>query len=327
MGFYLGRDWILKTCLMLTGSDVRFKVKNFKSEQVEAIQHQWQSIIECIKASFILIRRFGITPHSLTSKNAVIPICYYLYKKQVGDKPLYDSINNLAKQQDQRAAISRWFYMALLKGIFGGQADTILSSMRDVLDQNINESVFPLLQIVERYKATNKDLRFDSDYIENLLDTQHGEGRCRALLHLLFPEMNATEVFHIDHLHPQSAFEKKKLNQLDFLQNDPELLAFYSDAKHWNSIANLHLLNDSQNMSKKDRPLKEWLNDSTIHLSPKELLVEEVSLDLESFKEFYQKRRAALTSRLVSRVFMSSSLSEAVRSDDSDEEVVEEMNV
>lgn len=324
MGFYLGRDWVLKTCLMLTGADVRFKVKNFKSEQVEAIQQQWQSIVECIKASFILIRRFGINSQSLTSKNAVIPICYYLYKKEVGDKPLYDSINNLAKQHDQRATISQWFYMALLKGVFGGQADTILSSMRDVLDQKLNESVFPLPQIVERYKATNKDLRFDSDYIESLLDTQHGEGRCRALLHLLFPEMNATEVFHIDHLHPQSAFEKKKLNQLAFLQSDPELLAFYSDAKHWNSIANLHLLNDSQNMSKKDRPLKDWLNDYTVHLSPKQLLVDGVSLDLECFNEFYQKRRAALKSRLVSRVYMTTSLSEAVRSDDSDEEVVVE---
>lgn len=325
MGFYLERDWIFKTCLMLTGVDVRFKVKNFKSDQVEAIQKQWHSIKECIKETFTLIRRFGINPQSLTSKNAVIPICYYLYKKQVGDKPLYDSINNLAKQHDQRATISQWFYMALLKGIFGGQADSILSSMRDVLDQNLNESVFPLPQIVERYKATNKDLRFDSDYIESLLDTQHGEGRCRALLHLLFPEMNATEVFHIDHLHPQSAFDKKKLNQLAFLQSDPELLAFYSDAKHWNSIANLHLLNDSQNMTKKDRPLKDWLNDSTIHLSPKELLVDGVSLDLESFNKFYQKRRAALKSRLVSRVYMTTSLSEAVRSDDSDEEVVEEM--
>jgi len=325
MGFYLERDWIFKTCLMLTGVDVRFKVKNFKSDQVEAIQKQWHSIKECIKETFTLIRRFGINPQSLTSKNAVIPICYYLYRKQVGDKPLYDSINNLAKQHDQRATISQWFYMALLKGIFGGQADSILSSMRDVLDQNLNESVFPLPQIVERYKATNKDLRFDSDYIESLLDTQHGEGRCRALLHLLFPEMNATEVFHIDHLHPQSAFDKKKLNQLAFLHSDSELLAFYSDAKHWNSIANLHLLNDSQNMTKKDRPLKDWLNDSTIHLSPKELLVDGVSLDLESFNKFYQKRRAALKSRLVSRVYMTTSLSEAVRSDDSDEEVVEEM--
>jgi len=324
MGFYLGRDWVLKTCLMLTDSDVRFKVKNFKSEQVEAIQNQWQGITNCIKASFILIRRFGIIPQSLTSKNAVIPICYYLYKKHVDGKPLYDIINNLAKHHEERAAISRWFYMVLLKGVFGGQADTILSSMRDVLRQNIDEPIFPLPQIIERYKATNKDLQFDSDYVESLLDTQYGEGRCRALLHLLFPEMNPAEVLHIDHLHPKSSFEEKKLKQFDFLENNPELLAFFSDPKHWNSAANLHLLNDSQNRSKNNRSLEEWLEDPAVNLSPKELLVGEISLDLKSFSEFYSTRREALKRRLVNRVYMTNSLSEGVRSD-SDEEVIEDI--
>lgn len=130
MGFYLERDWVLKTCLMLTGADVRFKVKNFKSEQVEKIQSEWSSIKDCIKATFLLIRRFGINPQSLTSKNAVIPICYYLYKQKFNEQPIYQHINNLAKCHDQRSCISQWFYMVLLKGVFGGQADSILTSMR-----------------------------------------------------------------------------------------------------------------------------------------------------------------------------------------------------
>lgn len=324
MGFYLGRDWILKTCLMLTGADVRFKVKNFKAEQVEVIQQQWASIKECIKESFVLVRRFGINPQSLTSKNSVIPICYYLYKKRISDKPLYESINNLAKHHDIRSAISQWFYMALLKGVFGGQADTIITSMRDVLDKHMDSEAFPLNKIVDRYMATNKDLRFDDAYIESLLDTQHGEGRCRALLHLLFPEMNPTEVFHIDHLHPKSAFEKKKLKQLHFLKEKPELMEFYSDAKHWNSVANLHLLNEYQNMSKNDTPLKTWLDEPNIHLDASDLLVDGVSMEFEAFKNFYATRRNALKNRLISRVFMTYSLSDEVTHDDFDEEVVEE---
>ena len=32
MQFSIGRDWVLKTCLMLTGADVRFRVKNFDSD-------------------------------------------------------------------------------------------------------------------------------------------------------------------------------------------------------------------------------------------------------------------------------------------------------
>lgn len=209
MGFYLGRDWVLKTCLMLTGADVRFKVKNFKIEQVEAIQKDWFQIKECIKETFKLIKRFGINEQSLTSKNAVIPICYFLYKKEANNKPLYKTINNLAINGNYRDKISQWFYMALLKGVFGGQADSILTSMKVVLDDHIDNNCFPLDEIVQSFVATRKDLRFDDEYIESLLNTQYGEGRCRALLHLLYPEMNVTEIYHIDHLHPKAAFDKK----------------------------------------------------------------------------------------------------------------------
>jgi hypothetical protein len=323
MGFYMERDWVLKTCLVLIGADVRFKVKNFSAEQVRQIQSAWAEIRDCILETLRLIRRMGINSQSLTSKNAVIPICYYLYKKQVGNEPLYKSINILARHKEQRDLISRWFYMALLKGVFGGQADTILKSMRDVLDQHIGEQYFPLQQIVDRYTATNKDLRFDDEYMESLLNIEHGEGRCRALLHLLFPEMNATEVFHIDHLHPRSHFDKKKLDKVDFLLSDRDKMAFYTDSSHWNTIANLHLLNDSQNLSKSDRPLKEWLEDSSVHLTAASLLVDRIDLGFEAFPEFFAARRAALKARLISRVFISQSLPAEPEPEDPDEEVVE----
>jgi hypothetical protein len=38
LGFYIERDWILKTALMLIDEDVRFKVKNFTTEIVLKIQ-------------------------------------------------------------------------------------------------------------------------------------------------------------------------------------------------------------------------------------------------------------------------------------------------
>ena len=327
MGFYLGRDWILKTCLMLTESDVKFKVKNFKAEQVKAIQEQWESIKKCIKSTFKAVRRFGINPQSLTSKNAVIPICYYLYKKQSNGQSLYLSIDNLAKEHDQRQAISQWLYMVLLKGVFGGQADTILSGMRDVLKDNIEKAVFPLDDIIEKYKGSNKDLRFDAEYLDKLLDIQYGEGRCRALLHLLYPEMNPTETFHIDHLHAKIFFEKKALKTHDFLQLDEELMEFYVDAKHWNTIANLHLLNDSQNISKSDKPLADWVACSDVTISKQSLLVDDaISLDFDQFKDFYNHRRNSLRLRLESRVFMTETLSAfGFVDEDPDEEVVEEV--
>lgn len=324
MGFYIERDWILKTCLVLTGADVRFKVKNFSGEQVRQIQSAWPSIKSCIQETFRLIRRFGINPQSLTSKNAVIPICYFLYKKNTSQAPLYKHINNLSKHHEQREIIGRWFYMALLKGVFGGQADNILKAMRDVIDRNIENELFPLPEIIERFKTTNKDLRFDDEYIESILNIEYGEGRCRALLHLLFPEMNATEVFHIDHLHPRSQFEKAKLRKLDYLARDNKKMDFYADPMHWNTIANLHLLNDSQNMSKKDRPLKEWLSDPNVHITHESLLVKDIDLGFEAFYDFFTMRRAALKKRLIERVFIASNISPEPETDDIDDEVIDD---
>ncbi|HMQ96603.1 MAG TPA: DUF262 domain-containing protein [Candidatus Nanoperiomorbaceae bacterium] len=324
MGFYIERDWILKTCLTLIDADVRFKVQNFKAEQVQQIQSQWQEIKECIKATFLLIRRFGINPQSLTSKNAVIPICYYLYKHQSSGQPLYKLINNPAKVDNQRAKISQWFYMVLLKGVFGGQADAILTSMREVLKAHMNDDEFPLETIIERYKATNKDLRFDDEYIESMLNIQYGEGRCRALLHLLFPEMDPSRVYHIDHLHPKAEFDGRKLKKHDFLSASSDLLGFYQDPAHWNSIANLHLLNDSQNSSKGDRRLSDWFDDPSVHVSRADLLVGEVSLAFKDFRDFYTTRRENLKARLSSRVFVAKSVLGVTSLEEPDEEVVEE---
>ena len=324
MGFYIERDWFLRTCLMLTDADIRFKVRNFKSEHVALIQQKWPKIRECIIESFRLVRRFGITPQSLTSRNAVIPICYYLYKKQTLGQPLYTQINNLTKNDEQRAMISQWFYMVLLKGVFGSQADTILSSMREILKENLAQDSFPMAAIIERYKATSKDLRFDEETLDKLLETKHGEGRCRALLHLLFPEMKVTEEFHIDHLHPRAAFSKSALDEKEFLANDEQLYEFYSDPLHWNTIPNLHLLNSSQNLSKQDRPLNEWLADESVNLTPANLLVDNIDLGFESFETFYFTRREALKARLKSKVYMSAPVS-IEDSSDSDEEELDEV--
>ncbi|OTG87188.1 hypothetical protein B9T31_05065 [Acinetobacter sp. ANC 4558] len=319
LGFYIERDWILKTALMLIDEDVRFKVKNFTAERVQEIQTQWDNIKDCIKETFKLVRKFGVNSQSLTSKNAVIPICYYLYHKHdQNGNPLYLTINDLSKQTEQREKISQWFYMVLLKGIFGGQADSIISSMRKVIKSNMSEPLFPLSQIIKAYEATNKDLRFDDVYIENILNIQYGEARCRTVLHLLFPELKATENFHIDHLHPKANFTKKNIGNL--INHTDEQRKFYLNPNHWNSISNLHLLNDSLNLSKSDQSLDVWINNNTCGFTSRDLLIDDsVSLSFTCFEDFYNARRKVLKQRFKERVFVledQSGLSSVILSED-----------
>ena len=301
IGFEIDRDRILKTCLMLTDANVRFKVQNFKTEQVEKIQEEWENIKECIKATFRLIHQLGINSQSLTSKYIEIPICYYLYKKE----ELYRSINAPHKNHEQRQKIGQWLYIALLKNVFSGRTDSLLTSIRDVLRDNISNELFPLENIIDRYRGEGGDLRIEKYHIEELLNIHYGDNRCRPLLHLLFPEIDPSKELHIDHLHPSSAFRPEELEQHNLLKEDPELMNFFSEGNRQNLIPNLHLLEGSWNSSKSDKPLAEWIKADGVYLRAQDLLVDEGDLEFKDFKQFYEKRRENLKIKLEELIFKS----------------------
>jgi len=270
------------------------------------IKSQWTEIRDCIIETFKLIRLLGLNDQSLRAKNAVIPIAYYLHKKTHKGQPLFRTINNLAYNRNERIEIGRWLHMALLKGVFGGQADGMLTKIRKIISSHLDAECFPLPQIVEEYMGTNKDLRFDDEYISNLLNTQYGDSRCRSILALIFPEMNENYVLHIDHLHPKDAFKAENLREEDFLADNPELLAFYEDPMHWNTIPNLHLLNSSQNYSKNDSNLREWLMNDNNGFRQEDLLIDSsVSLEFDQVRTFLKKRRNALMNRLRRKLYVS----------------------
>ncbi|KWR88163.1 DUF262 domain-containing protein [Cupriavidus sp. IDO] len=324
MQFSIGRDWVLKACLMLIGADVRFRVKNFDSDQVSVIQQHWPEIRACVVATFKLLRKFGLNDQSLRAKNAAIPLAFYLYRQSFRGKSLYLSINNINYLREERLALSRWLHMVLLRGVFGGQADGVLTKMQRLLTQHLDKGIFPLSEIIAAFTATNKDLRFDEAYLRGLIDIQYEDSRCRSVLSLLFPEINENLQLDIDHLHPKSAFTKAALGQQNFLKDNPESLAYYQNPVNWNSIANLHLLHASQNRSKKDIPLIEWMAEKQTGFKPADLLLsDEDSLHFGDFQAFCEQRRQALLQRLRQNVVISGTLSpaEEVLDEEDDAEV------
>src|SRR5690606_29339615 len=99
----------------------------------------WSQIRSCIVATFKLLRLFGLNDHSLRAKNAVIPLAFYLYRQSFQDKPLYLSINNINQLRDERLALSRWLHMVLLRGVFGGQADGVLTRMQRLIARHLGK--------------------------------------------------------------------------------------------------------------------------------------------------------------------------------------------
>jgi uncharacterized protein with ParB-like and HNH nuclease domain len=306
MEFSINRDLVLKSCLMLTDADVRFKVKNFNQITVQAIETAWDEIKKCLLESFRLVRSFGLNDSSLRAKNAVIPIAYYLYHKgrnASGGAALYASINNKAYHVENRKTIRIWLQMSLLRRAFGGQSDALLTTLRRIIKGNIDQEVFPLEAIAQQFRGTNKDILFDEDFIERLIATQKDDSACFSILALLFPDIDYSRSLNIDHLHPAAGFTASRLDASGLFGEDSSFREFYENPENWNGIANLHLLDESLNKSKQDRPLEEWIERDDIPLRPEDLLIPSgTDLSFSQFKPFIEARRRQISQRLLTLV-------------------------
>mgnify|MGYP000420527676 FL=1 len=168
-GFNVNKDFILKASLVLTGfSDIAFKVDNFNKQNMLKIEQNWQTIKTSITQAFLLVSSFGFSRDSLKSNNAVIPIAYYLMT--IGNPSNFEVSSNTV---NNRKKIKKWLTMSLIKRAFGGQADSILRPLREVIKANRNNE-FPLDEIINRLRGTSKTIVFTDDDIETLLELQYG---------------------------------------------------------------------------------------------------------------------------------------------------------
>lgn len=302
MEFSIDRDWVLKSALALTDADIRFKVENFAGAQVARIEREWDDISACILETFRLIRSFGLNDASLRAKNAAIPIAYYLYHKgrdvSTGKKGVFSSINRLAFHDQDRKLIRQWLHMSLLKGVFGGQGDALLTNLRKIIKASLADDAFPLGRIIEDYRGHGKDLLFDDDFISRLLKTQKDDASCFSILALLMPDLDFTRALQKDHIHPEAAFRPERLEQCAFLDGRSDVKDFYLSHENWNSIVNLHLLDESRNKSKQDRAFAQWFKDQEGLTLDGLLIPADAPLDFESFPAFVEKRSMHLSSIL-----------------------------
>lgn len=302
-GFFITKDFILKTYLLLHSKDIRFKVTNFKKENAKKFEDEWEKISLAIHETFNLIRNYGFVESTLTSKNALLPIIYYIYHKNV-----ITDFTTKKEFEEDRELIKKWLHIVLIKRIFGGQADQILSKIRTNFTDDMNNEFikptigkFPFKEIQESSKGTTKDMTIDDDYIEKLLTTQYENGLAFSILALLYPNLDyKNSNFHKDHLHPHSYFKRDKLKKKGI---DEDKFDFYLDKDRNNSILNLQLLDANENESKQDAPLKEWAIEESkkqgisIEKFCENQLIPNI-LKFDSFQEFIDGRKELLTSTL-----------------------------
>ncbi|MDD3041024.1 MAG: hypothetical protein PHO71_24585, partial [Bacteroides sp.] len=292
--------------LILYSNNIKFKVANFSADNAKEFELKWESIRAAICSVFELIKAFGYTESTLTSKNALIPLIYYIYHRNI-----YTDFSTRKCYEEDRKIIRQWVNIVLVKKLFGGQSDNILTTIRSVFTDDVtknpiiaNVDLFPKDRIVNKLKGTTKDMTMDDDYIDNLLLTQKDSGLAFSILSLLYPNLDYKNGnFHKDHLHPESLFKGDEyLKQTNISQGKYE---FYKDPNNWNSILNLQCLDANENMSKQDKNLKEWVlheankQSCTVDKFCEEHVIPNI-LDFADFEMFITERRKMLRAKLKS---------------------------
>ena len=293
-GFRINKDFVLKTALVLTDfPNTAFKVDNFNKSNMMKIEMNWENIKRAIKLSVHLISSFGYTGETLSSNNALIPIAYYLLT--IG---MPDNFVESGATKENRSKIKKWLIMTLLKKVFSGQPDNVIRPIRDIIRENGNNE-FPITEIIDKFKGTNKSIQFTEDDIdEYLLKLRYGKSETLSVLMLLYPSLDFSNKFHEDHMYPRSKFKKSYLRKMGISE---DRLDTYIDSV--NDIGNLQLLAAQLNEEKLDTDFDVWFHKQQvtdtdkiqyrkIHYLP------DMDYTYDMFLEFIEKRKKLLKKQL-----------------------------
>jgi len=289
-GYSFGKDFVLKGCLYLTDDlPIQYKVKNFTRTNLEKIENNWENITDNIEMTIQLMHKFGFNDKSLVAKIALLPISFYLGKLK--PKNFINSTDkNVVRNQN---IIQKWLIITLLKNAFGGSSDTILKNLQETINAQTDFSFFP-------YEALNKRLNIEATFndteIENLLATNYSTKYSYLILSLLYPDRDwKGKKFHEDHIFPKSEFTTAKLKLRGY---DSDKIAEYQ--KHFNTIANLQLLTDSENLEKSAEDFETWFASRDANFKDRNIIPTISTYNFDNFLEFITEREKMVVLKLKS---------------------------
>lgn len=227
----MGKDQVLKTCLLLIGKDTTFELKNFNKKNIKEIEDNWGKITGSICKAAELLENSGYAGY-LGSAYILSSLAYFYFLK------------SKMNESDEEQAL-KFIRNAQITSYFTPSTDTKLSiiahSMKDA----------PTFESFNHNLAKHQTcpLKITNDAIEEMMCSS-SHARVFPILQILYPNLKyETTTFHIDHIYPKSKFKKenKKLDK-----------DFYECGNH---LYNLQLLEGAENQAKKDKDPEVWLKE------------------------------------------------------------------
>lgn len=275
--FDFGRDFVLKTSLILIGAGAKYDVMKFRKEKnLRKLQSNWEVIKNSIREvrDFLCKYTFIRADKALPSYLALIPLIYFNYKYP--DK----------WKQSNKELLAKWLTRVLLTGAFSGSSDTLLDAIIRKIDEKGDFNINVInTEIINR----GRTISISED---SLLDTYYGKKKLYLIFALWYQDVNFKPAYEgnlpwVDHIFPQS-----KLKEIKEINPETGRKVMKYKGRDRNQIANLMLLSAEENRDeKKDKTPEEWLKDKDneyfeIHLIPKDRELWKI----ENFEKFVEER-------------------------------------
>lgn len=270
----VGKDQVLKTCLLLIGKDTTFELKNFNKKNIKEIEDNWEKITESIYNAAKLLENFGYAGY-LGSAYILSSLAYFYF------------LNSKMNENDKEQAL-KFVRNAQITSYFTPSTDTKLSAIAHSIKEARTFEAFNH----NLAKHQTWPLKITNDAIEDMVFFD-SHAKVFPILQILYPNLNCkTTTFHIDHIYPKSKFNEKnkKLNKDFYLWG--------------NYLYNLQLLEGAENQAKKDKDPEVWLkeeykNEQAIEEYKKRNYIDPtLKLEWENIKEFREKREEAIITKL-----------------------------
>ncbi|MHB8394337.1 MAG: hypothetical protein ACYDC5_07525 [Candidatus Dormibacteria bacterium] len=292
--FTFTKDLILKAALVLIDlADVGFKISNFTQQNTSLMEERWPKIRTAILGAGTLLRSFGFASQTLAAHSVLIPLAYYMYSRGFG--PTYVTSDHYAADRERARS---WVTKSLMKrGVWGSGLDTLLSRLRDSLRDSADG--FPSDDLEVAMTLQGKSLRFEDAEIDELLESRYGRPRTFATLAMLYPGLDLTQAFHVDHIFPRSRFTRRHLVNAGVPHAKIEDYLARVD-----TLPNLQLLAGIPNIEKQAALPTDWLIGPHFtspekrdgYLQQNDLVG--LPLELRDFLEFHAARRKLMAQRL-----------------------------
>jgi len=295
---HIDNDFVMRAALTLADLPVLFKVGTFTTKNVKRVIENWDKICKSLIGTAELLKDLGLLNNKfeLVSKNAIIPIAYYISKN--GDCKLIATKKNIRK----------YFVVSQVKGIFGSQGDAVLSKIREALRQEVVKGEeyslknlkFDYDDLLNISFSGDKSFKLGKEFIEELMEIEYGS-QAYFLLTLLYPNIDYEKnLLDMDHIHPISKFKKGPLKDIG-VEGDKLIEEWYELG---NCLPNLQLLTSKVNNNKRAKSLVDYLNQIEAEQKGnksvfiKDNFLPHTDYSFKNFKLFFQKREKDMINKL-----------------------------